>query len=178
MRKLEKLEIKKRGPRGPLYSLCSPVGDIEEIRPLVLAMLKRVYDEGLEGLAANQCGVNKQVFVTDVIGDYIRVFINPIVTIVDHDMDEYHEICASYDKARTRFRHGHVIVDATNFKGQRFILDTSSPQYPDETGRRLAARIQHEMEHMFGLDIRDEPDVSAGETSLSDLLVVPERRAE
>lgn len=176
MRKLKKIEIKKRGPRRPLYSLCTPVRHTDEVHDLVLSMIWRLRDEGLEGLSANECGEAKQLFITNVNGDGIRIYINPAVTIIDHDMDEHKEICASYDKARTRFRHGHVIVEATNFKGQRFVLDTSNPVYPDDVGRRLAARIQHEMEHMFGMDIRDEPDLAAGQTALADLLIVPERR--
>lgn len=177
MTKIKKVEIKKRGPRGPLYTMCSPVEDMGAIRPLLLGMLKRLYDEGLYGLSANQCGETKQLFITDVPGDHIRVFINPVVTIVDYDMDEYEECCASYDRKRKRERHAHVIVDAINAKGERFVLDTSSPTYPDETGRRLAAQIQHEMEHLFGLDVRDEPDGTPERTALSDLLEQPERRA-
>jgi peptide deformylase len=178
MRKLQKIEIKKRGPRVALYSLCSPVHNNAEVHDLVLAMIHQLRDEGLDGLSANECGVNKQLFITDVPGDHIRIFINPVVTVVDHDMDEHLEVCASYDKARMRFRHNHVIVDATNFKGERFLVDTSSPVYPEDVGRRLAARIQHEMEHMFGMDIRDEPDVAAGQTALVDLLITPERRPD
>lgn len=177
MTKLKKLQIKKRGPRGPLLSMCSPIDDIGAIWPTLLAMIKHVYENRLDGLSANQCGLNKQLFITDVPGDHIRIFINPIVTLVDFDMDEHDECCASYDKPRVRYRHAHVIVDALNSRGERFVLDTSSPTYPEEVGRRLAARIQHEMEHMFGLDVREEPDVSADQTALADLLVKPARAA-
>lgn len=176
MSKLKRIEIKKRGPRRGLYSLCTPVRDRDEVHDLVIAMIQRLRHEGLDGLSANQCGENKQLFITDVDGDGIRIYMNPVVTIIDHDMDEHLEICASYDKARTRFRHGHVIVEATSFKGQQFFIDTSSSIYPDAVGRRLSARIQHEMEHLFGMDIRDEPDVAAGDTCLSDLLITPHKR--
>lgn len=178
MTKVKKIEVKKRGPRSPLYSVCTPVDSVFEIRPLLLAMLRRVYLEGLDGLAANQCGEAKQLFITDVPGDHIRVFINPIVTIIDYDMEEQEEVCASYDRKRTRLRHAHVIVDALNSKGERFVLDTSNHTYPNEAGRRLAARIQHEMEHLLGLDVREEPDVSAEQTALADLLSQPERRPQ
>lgn len=175
MRKIPKLEAKKRGDRSLLYTLCSPVDDIEEVYPFVMAMIKYVIDHKLDGLAANQVGLAKQIFVTDVPGDHIRVFINPIVTITDHDMEPHEESCCSYMKGRTRYRHAHVIVDHLNLKGERLILDSASPVYPEEVMVRLAARVQHEMEHLLGLEVRQEPDLAAEQTALCDLLLSPQR---
>ncbi len=175
MRKIPKIQAKKRGDRGPLLTLCSPVDDIEEVYPFVMAMIKYVIDHKLDGLAANQVGLAKQIFVTDVPGDHIRVFINPIVTITDHDMEACEESCCSYTKERTRYRHAHIIVDHLNLKGERLILDSTSPAYPEAVMRVLAARVQHEMEHLLGLDVRVEPDLAAEQTALSDLLLSPQR---
>jgi len=168
-----KLKAKKREPNGSLLSLCSPIESIEEIRPFLVSLARMVVRDKLEGLSANQVGVAKQVFITDVPGDCIRFFINPIVTIVDHEQSPIHESCASRRITVERYRHAHVFIDALNMKGQRFIIDTSSPVIPADVGLRLSARIQHEMEHMLGICTKTEPDVSSEQMALADWLLLP-----
>jgi peptide deformylase len=103
------------------------------------------------------------VFVTDVLGDGLRVYINPILTITDYDQAEVEECCHSYPRTdATRLRHKHIILDYLTFSGKSEILDTMDGKYSVDVARRLAVRIQHEMEHLYGLSVRDEPKVGEG----------------
>ena len=155
--------------------MCEPVEDIQEFRPVILGMVHYLYKHKLEGLSANECGYDKQVIVTNVPGDFIRILINPQMLILDYDMELVEERCASYTHPIKRHRHAHVLVDALNLKGERVVMDTSAKTY-GVTGPKIAARLQHEMEHMLGLDVTSDPDLSVEQTSLADLLAPFEYR--
>lgn len=149
------LRIRKRAPRGALLVPCQPVEDIEAARPWIVALAKLLYTNRLEGLAANQCDLPYRAFLTDVRGDAIRIFINPSVTIVDYSKEEVVERCSSYNDTSTRYRYAHVIIEATNFSGEDFVLNTATLTN-EPAGRRLSAAIQHEMEHLGGCDVTVE----------------------
>lgn len=159
-----KLHIRKRAPFGALLVPCEPVIDIPAARPWIVALASLVYKHKLEGLSANQCGLPYRAFLTDVRGDGFRFFINPQITITDYDQEEIVEHCSSYRAGTPRLRHAHLIIEAQNFSGEHFFLDTSDMYLDKErnkkAGWRLSAAIQHEMEHLDGLDVRVEQPVS------------------
>ena len=163
-----KLTIRKRAPYGALLVPCEPVYDIPEARPWIVALASVLYANKLEGLSANQCGLPYRAFLTDVRGDGIRIFINPQITITDYDQEEIVEHCSSYRAGTVRQRHAHVIIEAQNFSGEHFFLDTANlylnPVRNKKAGWRLSAAIQHEMEHIDGLDVRVEPTLPRRET--------------
>jgi peptide deformylase len=161
---MTKLKIRKRGPYGPLLLPCDNVESIKDARPWIVSLCNLVYTNKLEGLAANQCGINKRVFITDVRGDGFRIFINPTVTITDYDEIEVVEHCSSYRSSHTRNRHTHLIIEAQNFCGDNIILDTGALTNA-AAGRRLSAAVQHEMEHLAGWNVTIDPELP-GESDL------------
>lgn len=168
------LRIKQRGPRASLFNRCTPITDLESERDWILQLIRLVIKNELEGLSANQAGINKQVFVTDVRGDGIRIYINPTLTIIDFDQKLVRDKCFSYPSVPyKRYRHTSVIVEAQSFDGSGFILDTTESKYNGDVAIRLAARIQHEMEHMHGIDVLQEPNVGDGQKALADLSQKP-----
>jgi peptide deformylase len=155
---MKPLHITQRAPYGGLLSICSPVQDLKKEQPWIVQLVRIVIHDELEGLSANQAGINKQVFVTNVRGDGIRVYVNPILTIIDFDQIEYEEFCKSYPRTDVpRTRHSHIMIDYLNFSGEPDVIDTTDPKYARDVGLRLSARIQHEMEHMYGLSVREDP---------------------
>lgn len=172
-----KLHVQKREPYGSLYSLCSPIRNIEEERPWVVILIQYLLRNHLEGIAANQAGIEKQLFVTNVKGDGIRVYVNPIMTITDYDEEIVSEHCGSHPRSDVeRYRHAHVLVDYLSMKGEREFLDTSDPKYPPRVAARLSARLQHEMEHLCGLNVRCDPQKD--EPCLEDFCQEPVRVSE
>lgn len=171
MPRKRRVYIRKREPNGSLLTMCRPIQDVKAAQPFVVELVRQLLHNKLEGLSANQLGVSSQVFVTNVIGDGIRIFCNPILYIDDYDQEEIVEECASRRITKERLRHQHVMVDALNFKGDRFVLRTLDYSHKPDVAFRLSARIQHEMEHMYGLCTRTEP--SPEQTALADLLEQP-----
>lgn len=156
---MAKLSVKKRGANAPLALSSVEISDEDwnQYRPVVLELLRIMLREKLESLSAPQVGYNIRAFVTYVKGDWIRVFINPDVEILDYDQSLIEESCASYPRKNAqRWRHRALVVHALNLKNERFIIDTSAEMY-HRVAFRLAAVIQHEMEHLAGIDVRQEP---------------------
>jgi peptide deformylase len=145
----------KRAPYKGLLKVCKPVVDIPQAHDWMVQMSRIVHRDKLEGLSANQIGINKQAFVTNVRGDGMRFYINPTLTITDYDMIGYNEQCASYPRNhKRRQRYTHVIVDFFNWGGERVVVDTMHQKYRPDVALRLSARIQHEMEHVNGINVR------------------------
>ncbi len=161
-----KLHLRKKGPNEPLSFMCKPLPDRweQEFRPVIIEMIRICLKEKLEGLAANQLGLDYRVFVTNVRDDGPRVFINPEIDITDYDEELVVEHCGSFPKKDTeRWRAKGLLVTGINLKNELFRLDTGTDMTirNEEIGERLAARIQHEMEHINGVNVRVEPDLDA-----------------
>jgi peptide deformylase len=120
---------------------CTEVTEVDgALRRLVDGMLQTMYDAPGVGLAANQVGVQKRLFVYD-IGEGPQVVINPVL----HDLrDEwiYHEGCLSvpelwWDIPRAK----QVRLTGTDLDGTALDIEA------DE----LQARVfQHEVDHLDG----------------------------
>ena len=155
---MKPLAIKQRAPYDPgLFQVCTPVHDLPEARDWIVQLVRLVLLDDLEGLSANQVGINKQVFVTNVRGDGIRIYINPVLMITDYDQRIVWECCPSYPRTNSsRYRHNHVALDSFRFSGEREWTDTSDYKYDPVVALSLSARIQHEIEHLQGVNVRCE----------------------
>lgn len=130
-----------------LREAAQPVEEIDQsVKDLVSEMtesLKRAH--GL-GLAANQVGVAKRVFLVDLsaidINHSLMVFINPEVLEISPESVEMEEGCLSFPDLYLKVsRPAKVRVRATDLDGNRFEM----------TAEGMAARaILHEYDHLEG----------------------------
>lgn len=108
--------------------------EIEEMQSLMIA------SKGI-GLAANQCGLNKAMFVMSSKGT-VYEFINPkfVSTPAGHQLIE--EGCLSLPGVLVTIeRAAEVVVEAKNKRGETFEVVATGLE---------AVCIQHEMEHLRG----------------------------
>lgn len=130
-----------------------------EIQQLIATMTRALRKFNLVGIAANQIGVNAQVFLTEIrrteirkqaTGDQLRVFINPKLTWQSKKQTELIEGCGSLAHARLFGpvkRPEKVTVEALDKNGNPFQLTATG---------LLAKVIQHEYEHLQGINIIDK----------------------
>ncbi len=120
---------------------CAEVTEFDvTLRRLADDMLETMYDAPGVGLAANQVGVQKRMFVYD-IGDGPGVIVNPVLS--GHSGEwEYTEGCLSVpDLAWPIVRFAEVRVDGRDLDGQPLTIQ----------GSELMARmLQHEVDHLDG----------------------------
>lgn len=165
-----KFKLKKRGASAPLSVLCDPIPlrDMkspwsDEDRVMVVQLVRNMLRSKSESMSANQIGGTGRVFCTNIEGDVLRIFMNPELDIIDYDEEQVTECCASFPRSDVlRHRHRHVIVFAHSFAGNPFYLDTADPLFNDEVSKRLSYRIQHEMEHLDGINVRADPELQMG----------------
>lgn len=136
-------------PNPKLRVKCKDVTAFDDsLKQLVEDMFETMYaDEGI-GLAAPQIGVNYNLVVMDVPkeeqeqdGSNKRVFINPIITKKDGNVQS-EEGCLSVPEYRASVpRATTVSVEALDENGQKFTLDATGLE---------AICIQHELDHLNG----------------------------
>lgn len=139
-----------------LKTATRPVGfpltneDYKDVSDLTATM----YHEKGIGLAANQCGIDKQIIIIDV--HYVEgdkpnplVLINPRITYKSKEMIDSPEGCLSLPGVNKIVkRHKEVEITYMN-------LDMKEMQV--FAGNNLLARcLQHEMDHISGKLITDE----------------------
>jgi peptide deformylase len=125
------------------------------IKDLVLSMKKT----DLVGIAANQIGENYQIFVTfprstkaRSIGkkDKVRIYINPKFTYKSKQQTVIYEGCGSVgDIFGPVSRPKEVEIEAMDENGNKFRLKTDG---------LLARIIQHEMDHLGGIEFLEKVD--------------------
>jgi peptide deformylase len=121
---------------------CAEVTEFDAtLRKLADDMFETMYDAPGVGLAANQIGVQKRLFVYDVVGGEPGVVVNPVLS--GHRGEwEYTEGCLSVpDLAWPIVRFKEVHVDGYDLSGRRISIE----------GDELMARmLQHEVDHLDG----------------------------
>lgn len=154
--------------------LNARVRDVEDIDEslvrLVDDMLETMYDAPGLGLAANQIGVQKRLFVWDV-GEGPRAIVNPVV--VDSDGEwEFEEGCLSvpglsWDIVRPKQVH----IVGRDLDGNEMSIDA------DELEARL---FQHELDHLDGIMLLERLDDDTRKAALRTLrdLRLEEARAD
>lgn len=144
------LELKKY-PDPILRKRAQPVERItDEIMTLVDDMIATMLKEEGVGLAANQIGVLKRIFVLNTTPGEEKavpeVFINP--QIIDRDeMVQEEEGCLSFPELYIKIdRADRVRVHARNIRNEDVVYEMSG---------LLARAIQHEIDHLDGVLIID-----------------------
>lgn len=132
-------------PDARLRTVAKPVAEVTEThRVLINDMLETMYDAPGIGLAATQVNVHERILVIDISEDKSepRVFINPVVEVLDPELGEYDEGCLSvpgfYD---TVTRPQRIRVTAMNERGDTF---------EEELSGLMAICLQHEIDHLEG----------------------------
>lgn len=138
-------------PDPLLAKVSEPVVEInDEIRALAQDMLDTLTTVGGVGIAAPQIGVLKRVVVIDVsqekndpdLPQDFRVFINPVVTVLDPKGHEENEGCLSVPDLRAKVkRPRRVALDALDLDGK--------PVHIEGEGY-YGACMQHETDHLNG----------------------------
>jgi peptide deformylase len=132
-----------------IKQVCEPVEDIIVEGMSIVDRLRSALQEsempGI-GLAANQIGVNKRVFIMNLPEDgcyYGYAFINPEVDEAGEAID-FDEGCLSFpgQTVKTRRCDRVIIKDALNKEGQTFV-------------GLAAVVVQHECDHLNGLTMFD-----------------------
>ena len=139
-------------PDPRLKTVAEPIDEVtEEIRVLAENMAETMYAASGVGLAANQIGVLKRIFVIDTADDEepsdLKVFINPELLELDGELI-FPEGCLSFPGASEDItRAATVKVRALNEKGEPFTLEADG---------LLAVAIQHENDHLNGVLMIDK----------------------
>ncbi len=132
-------------PDPRLRTVAKPVTQVDDrVRILVDDMFETMYNAPGVGLAASQVNVHERIVVIDVSEDKTQplVFINPIITILDDELNEYDEGCLSVPGFyETVERPLNISVTALDRNGASFTIK------PDGL---LAVCIQHELDHLNG----------------------------
>lgn len=135
--------------------LSTPTEPIIEITPVIKALINDMFDtmyanDGI-GLAANQVGVSKQIFVMDIPDEQRKsqqyAFLNPQIIWLSPDLVTSNEGCLSVpggyaNVVRSQECHLHF----TDIEGKDQILKASD---------LMAACIQHEVDHLKGILFTD-----------------------
>ena len=125
----------------------------QELKDLVVSMFDLLHKYGGIGLAANQIGLNKNLFVADlssVIDPQVfgftkpKVFINPVIQSFN-TASELEEGCLSFPGVTQKVkRHYNITVTAYDIDGNEFT---------EEANGLYAHVLQHEMEHLNGITL-------------------------
>lgn len=115
-----------------------------EERALVLDMIDTMHAERGVGLAANQIGISKQIFVVSadgVLGEE-QVYVNPTIIKKSGKLKEFEGCLSVVETYEPVVRFRHVTLSAQNLEGQEIQVEASG----------LLSRIfQHEVDHLNGI---------------------------
>ncbi len=132
-------------PDPRLRTKAKPVQSVDDdMRRLIDDMFETMYDAPGVGLAATQVNVHQRIVVIDTSDDKSEpyVFINPEITVLDSDLQDYDEGCLSVPGFyETVQRPAHVRVTALDRDGEEFTIEPQG---------LLAVCIQHEIDHLDG----------------------------
>ena len=138
-------------PDPLLAKVSEPVAEInDEIRALAQDMLDTLTTVGGVGIAAPQIGVLKRVVIIDVsqekndpdLPQDFKVFVNPVITVLDPKGHEENEGCLSVPELRAKVkRPRRVALDALDLDGK--------PVHIEGEGY-YGACMQHETDHLDG----------------------------
>jgi len=133
-----------------LRKKCSPVTDLEKIEELISDMFDTMYEENGLGLAANQVGVDLNLFIIDISSveddEKTHAFINGEI-IGSSGESWFEEGCLSIPDVRLNIKR----PDTIQFKFQ----DVSRKEHLEEFDGLMARAIQHEVDHLNGVFIVD-----------------------
>ena len=135
--------------RQETYDVEFPLDDNN--KNLIADMIQTMYDNNGIGLAANQVGYNRRIFVIDVSNekDNPQIFINPVVEKQAKEKLTEGEGCLSCPGE-------FVDVKRPIYVGLSWVCEHGKKQY--KTFYNFPAKVvQHEMDHLNGKLIIDLP---------------------
>ncbi len=129
-----------------LEERAAPVEEVDgEIRDLVRRMTESLYYHQGLGLAANQVGVPRRLFLADD-GTGLKVFINPVIRGREGEVSA-EEGCLSFPEVFVEIpRSKSLLVEYLDQEGEPRRLEAEG---------LLARIIQHEYDHLEGVLISD-----------------------
>ena len=133
-----------------LRKRCNQVTDFSRLSDFIDDMFDTMYEEEGIGLAANQVGVDLNLFIIDIThtddNEYPRIFINGEITSSKGE-SIFSEGCLSIPEVALEVTRPEVI----SFKYQ----DINEKWHEEEFDGLLARAIQHEIDHLNGVLIID-----------------------
>ena len=133
-----------------LRKRCKQVTDFSRLSDFIDDMFDTMYEEEGIGLAANQVGVDLNLFIMDIShtddNEYPRIFINGEITSSQGE-SIFSEGCLSIPEVALEVTRPEVI----SFKYQ----DINEKWHEEEFDGLLARAIQHEIDHLNGVLIID-----------------------
>ena len=151
-----------------LRKVCKPVKDFKKLSSLIDDMFDTMYEESGVGLAANQIGVDLNLFIIDISGieeetESVHIFING--EIMESSGESWcEEGCLSIPDVRLEVKRPEFI----QFKYQ----DENGTEHIEEMGGLLARAIQHEIDHLKGVFIVDRVTKTVKMTLENDLKMI------
>lgn len=139
-------------PHPVLREIAQPVEQVDDdTRQLIEDMAETMYAAPGVGLAANQVGVAKRVFIIDIAVEDepsdLRVFVNPEI-VHSSGTQTYTEGCLSFPGASEDIKRAEcVVVRALDKEGNPFELEAHG---------LLAVAVQHENDHLNGVLLIDK----------------------
>jgi len=141
--------------------LRKKIDEVKEVDLETIELIKNMFDtmnnaNGI-GLAANQVGVNKKIFIVDIsnVEDFEDqkpvVFVNPKITKYSEEKIVFEEGCLSIPELRADVERSENITIVYK--------DTDMNAHTLEADKLLARTIQHEYDHLLGIlfpDLVDE----------------------
>jgi peptide deformylase len=147
-----------------------------EIIRLISDMFETMHNANGIGLAANQVGVNKQIFVVDIskVEGYEDTrpiaFINPKITEKSEELSVYEEGCLSIpDQHEDVERPKKITIE---------FYDTDFNKHTIEADDLLARVIQHEYDHLLGVLFTDLVDEETKKKLKKSLTKIKKRKIE
>lgn len=140
-------------PDPILKKVCEPVVATDftdnEFQLFLDNMIETMYADNGMGLAANQVGLLKRIFIMDESSEHNQpiIFINPEVISQSEEMTEDQEGCLSFPGVLLKLkRPKYMMVRAQDRHGNEFTLERED----------YSARcIHHELDHLKGIHFFD-----------------------
>lgn len=159
-----------------LKKQTNPVQQVDDkIVGLIRDMFETMRNASGVGLAANQVGVDKSIFVIDLkpVEGYEDskpvVMINPEIILRSEEQVIYEEGCLSLPNLHAEVERPEIIKIK--------YLDTDEKEHEIEADEFFARVILHEYDHLLGKMIPDRVDKEIKASLKDDLILIKERKA-
>ena len=134
-----------------LRKVCEPVKDFTNLDAVVDDMFDSMYEAEGIGLAANQVGIDLNLFIIDIThteeSESTHIFINSSIIETGGDEELFQEGCLSLPG---------IALDVLRPEKVKLRYQTLDEQWHEDEFEGLLARaIQHEMDHLNGVFIVD-----------------------
>ena len=134
-----------------LRKVCEPVTDFSSINVIIDDMFESMYEAEGIGLAANQVGLDMNLFIIDITHtddeEETHIFINSTIIDIYGDKEEFQEGCLSLPG---------IALDIIRPEKVRIKYQSMDEQWHESEYDGLLSRaIQHEMDHLNGVFIVD-----------------------